>query len=1036
MTDRRRGTQNVRTILLLMAVATAVYVAALGVYALFELEDPVRALRTGAEALAQEYDTLQVRTAALSRAFDGVEHLSRQTRLTQAQRSLGDSLRNGLEETARQSVGVQANLTLSNIPADMRVAFAEAARSESELAGTLLEALGDVNHGDFEAARASVSRAEANREALVGQLNRAQRLGLMDMAQRQRVVETRADRIIRALTLWLVLGVVLAVLSALFMSRRLFQPLRQLEEGLARVARGDHAASLPARRPDELGRLHAHFNEMTAVLRTRPEVEALRASEVRFRSLIEHGMDLISILAPDGRILYSSPAVVRLLGYAADEMAGRNAFGFVHPEDQTVVGDAFDRALHEARPAIRQEYRIRHKDGSWRVFESVVTNLVDEPTVAGLVVNSRDITDRVEAQEALRKSREDFARIFQLAPVAITLTRLDDGLFVDVNDEFVKLSGYERDEIVGRTSTELQLWAKPQQRRDLMGRVAEEGLLRDYEMDIRAKDGRLLKVRGSFHGVASNDGALLLAAVTDVTERRQAEHRLRESESRFRAAFMTGSDAYMIVVREDGRILEVNDEFETVYGYRRDEAIGRSSLDLDLWASPASRGELLAKLAADGYVRNWEGSARRKDGETFPALFSVTELGPSEPAIVMEVVRDVSEQQRSSEALRKLEEQFRQAQRLEAVGRLAGGVAHDFNNVLTAISGFSDLLLEELPPGDSKREEVEEIARAAQRAATLTRQLLAFSRRQVLQPRVLDLNAVVQTLEKMLPRLLGEDIRVSLKLAPGLGAVRADPGQVEQVIVNLAVNSRDAMPEGGQLSIETANVELDATYANLHPDVVPGPYVALTVTDNGAGMDSETRAHVFEPFFTTKERGKGTGLGLSTVHGIVTQSGGSVAVYSEPGHGTAFNIYLPRVDAPVQGNDAGPGEKAAPGGNEVILLVEDDPGVRRVALQVLSQKGYRVLVAPDANVALAMARTRAGAIHLVLTDLVLPGIQGRQMADRIVAARPDTRVLFMSGYTDDAVVRHGVLEESFPYLQKPFTPRSLAEKVREVLDQD
>ncbi len=261
MTDRRRGTQNVRTILLLMAVATAVYVAALGVYALFELEDPVRALRTGAEALAQEYDTLQVRTAALSRAFDGVEHLSRQTRLTQAQRSLGDSLRNGLEETARQSVGVQANLTLSNIPADMRVAFAEAARFESELAGTLLEALGDVNHGDFEAARASVSRAEADREALVGQLNRAQRLGLVDMADRQRVVETRADRLIRALTLWLVLGVVLAFLAAVLMSRRLFRPLRQFEEGLARVAQGDLEAALTVQRPDEMGRLHAHFNE-------------------------------------------------------------------------------------------------------------------------------------------------------------------------------------------------------------------------------------------------------------------------------------------------------------------------------------------------------------------------------------------------------------------------------------------------------------------------------------------------------------------------------------------------------------------------------------------------------------------------------------------------------------------------------------------------------------------------------------------------------------------------------------------------------
>jgi signal transduction histidine kinase/CheY-like chemotaxis protein len=418
---------------------------------------------------------------------------------------------------------------------------------------------------------------------------------------------------------------------------------------------------------------------------------------------------------------------------------------------------------------------------------------------------------------------------------------------------------------------------------------------------------------------------------------------------------------------------------------------------------------------------------RHKDG-SWRTLESVVSNLLDNPAVTGIVInsRDVTER-------RTLESQFRQAQRLEAVGRLAGGVAHDFNNVLTAIAGYSDLLLEDLDARDPKRQDVEEIRAAAQRAATLTRQLLAFSRKQVLQSRVLDLNAVVQALEKMLQRLIGEDVELVFSPGADLRPVRADPGQIEQVILNLAVNARDAMPRGGKLTIETANVELDATYVRDHHGAVPGRYVLLAVSDTGVGMEPETRSHIFEPFFTTKEPGKGTGLGLATVYGIVKQSGGYVWVYSEPGRGATFKIYLPWVDeqVPTQHQVAA---VSLVGGSETVLLAEDDPSVRDVVGEVLTQKGYRVLRAPDGQTALDLARGHLGEIQLLVTDMVMPGMAGRELAEAVAARRPGIRVLYMSGYTDDAVVRHGVLEQGMPYIQKPFSAAGLAAKVREILD--
>jgi nitrogen-specific signal transduction histidine kinase/ActR/RegA family two-component response regulator len=393
------------------------------------------------------------------------------------------------------------------------------------------------------------------------------------------------------------------------------------------------------------------------------------------------------------------------------------------------------------------------------------------------------------------------------------------------------------------------------------------------------------------------------------------------------------------------------------------------------------------------------------------------------------VTRDITER-------RRLEEQLRQVEEMEAIGRLSGGVAHDFNNVLTAITGCSDFLLSELDPDDPKRGEVEEIKQAADRAAALTQQLLAFSRRQLLQLQVLDLNSVVASTEKMLRRLIGEDVELAAILSPSIGRVKADPRRVEQVIMNLAVNARDAMPEGGKLTLETADVSLGADYARQHVDVLPGRYVMLAVSDTGVGMDEEIRAHLFEPFFTTKEDGKGTGLGLATVYGIVKQSSGHISVYSEPGQGTTFKIYLPRTDEAAEPIPRATVPAEIASGSETILLVEDDDLVRKVARRVLARNGYSVLEARDGEEVNRICQRHEGPVHLLLTDVVLPGgMSGREVAVQLVECHPEAKVLYMSGYTDDAIVRHGVLEPGIAFLPKPFTPAVLSDKVRRVLDE-
>jgi PAS domain S-box-containing protein len=505
--------------------------------------------------------------------------------------------------------------------------------------------------------------------------------------------------------------------------------------------------------------------------------------------------------------------------------------------------------------------------------------------------------------------------------------------------------------------------------------------------------------------------------------RMRAEAALKRNEEGFHLLFDSNPHPMWVFDRESLRFLEVNAAAIEHYGYSRDEFLAMRITDIH----PPEEGHLVEEAVGvpkNGVRRFASWLHRVKDGRIIHVDIAAHDLEFRGRPGRLVVAHDITGQ-------KELEAQFLQSQKMEAIGRLAGGIAHDFNNLLGVIVGFGERVLRRLPAAE--RREIGEVLKAADHAAALTRQLLAFSRRQVLQPRVIDLNTVVGELGGMLRRIIGEDIDLIVVPKESLGRVRADPGQIQQVIMNLAVNARDAMPKGGQLTIETANADLDDSYVSAHGEVMPGHYVMLAVTDTGVGMDADTQARIFEPFFTTKEAGKGTGLGLATVFGIVKQSGGSIWVYSERSRGTTFKVYLPRVDEIAQ-QDARPMEQPAAGGSERILLVEDAHSLRELARVALEEHGYTVIEAASGTAALAALERESEPVDLILTDLVMGGMSGRELADKITAQRPGMRVLYMSGYTDDALGHHGVLDSGVAFVEKPFTIDGLLGKVREVLD--
>jgi two-component system, cell cycle sensor histidine kinase and response regulator CckA len=508
---------------------------------------------------------------------------------------------------------------------------------------------------------------------------------------------------------------------------------------------------------------------------------------------------------------------------------------------------------------------------------------------------------------------------------------------------------------------------------------------------------------------------------------KEEQRKSKQSEELYRDLVENALD---IIYTHDlqGNYISVNKAAERIAGYTEEEALGMNLADVVAPEYLETARQMIGAKLAGNDITAYELEIIAKDGRRVAVEVNTRIIySNGVPVRVQGIARDVTER-------KQLEAQLRHSQKLEAVGMLAGGVAHDFNNLLTAIGGYSELALKRLQAGDPLRQNIEEIKKAADRATALTRQLLAFSRKQVLQPKVLDLNEVVLELEKMLQRLIGGDVELRTVLDQDLGSIKADPGQIEQIIVNLVINSRDAMPRGGRLTIETRNVYLDEDYAASHVSVKPGRFVMIAVSDTGFGMDAQTQARIFEPFFTTKETGRGTGLGLSMVYGIVKQSGGNIWVYSESGQGTTFKVYLPRIDEVAVEFTQGIEEETDLHGSETILLVEDEEMVMDITRSVLELYGYRVLTATNGNEALVVIENHKEPIDLLLTDVIMPGMSGRELADRFAESRPETKVIFMSGYTDSAIEHQGVLETGANFIQKPFATDGMARRVREVLD--
>jgi PAS domain S-box-containing protein len=645
-----------------------------------------------------------------------------------------------------------------------------------------------------------------------------------------------------------------------------------------------------------------------------------------------------------------------------------------------------------------------------------------------------ELGERQRTEQALRHSEELQRSLFTGVPIGLYRTN-PAGDILDVNPALSEMLGYAGPNDLYDIKAQ-DGYVDPEDRVRFRAALERDGVVRRFEMPIRRRDGTVIWIEDSARIVRNADGTIQFyeGSWQDITDRKQAEAALRESEERFRfLAEATGDALYRL--RFDSKQYDyMSPAIEKLTGYTVDEinARGFDSI-IDQVVSPG--GQVMApdaterqRVAGDVGTYDADYLIRTKHGEPRWLADHAQSWRDSSGNLIGSagVLSDIGERKR-------LEEQLRQAQKMEAVGQLAGGVAHDFNNLLTIIAGYGEILRGQPSLNPLQRDAVNQIISAADSAASLTRQLLAFSRRQVVAPKEIDLNAVVEQLAKMLRRVIGEDVAFTMTLAPHLGRVRADPGQIEQVLMNLATNARDAMPNGGTLTIETANVSFDETNLRDHPGARPGSYVLLAVTDSGIGMDQATQAHIFEPFFTTKEVGKGTGLGLAAVYGIVKQSEGSIDVRSEPGCGTTFTMYLPRFANPLPSVTQAP-RVERPTGSETILVVEDEQQLRTLARLVLETSGYTVLGAEDGQRALSIAAEYPGQIDLLLTDVVMPGLSGRQIAERLSARQPGLKVLYTSGYTDDVVVRQGIVYSGVEFLQKPFTPTALVQRVRQVLD--
>jgi PAS domain S-box-containing protein len=886
--------------------------------------------------------------------------------------------------------------------------------------------------------------------------------------------------------------------------------------------------------------------------------ESLREKDERLQTIFDNAEEIIHMIAWDGTFLYISPSWERFTGFPVSESVGKSFTLYVHPDDQAACLELVKYVHDTGQPQKILELRVRHASGKWIWFMNSGVAIKDAQGKPLYFMGvAMDITERKSAEAALLASEEKFSLAFHNSPTILAITSLSDGRFIDVNEIFLSLHGFERDEIIGHSSYELNLLVDPALLDAIPQEARASGMMKDREMQFRKKDGGVfwglfsavpltiagepclisrviditerkkaeeelqklasivkhsselvnlatldgkmvflneagyqmlgidpdrmsqinilevipehlhkmvqtellptLRTTGTWEGELQyrnlktgrlvdvytitfaikdpiSNAPLYLANVSrDITERKHAEDALRESEELYTRLVDTIPD---LIVRTDldGKIRFVNDYALQVSGYTREEIEGR---DMLLFISPEDRDRMIqnALLRREQKLGPREYQLLIKDGKKIPFEVNGDVLRSEEgiPFGFVYICRDITQRKEDEEEKTHLQAQLVQAQKMESVGRLAGGVAHDFNNMLSVILGNTEMAIKRLDPSDPLQKLLQDILNAGRRSADLTRQLLAFARKQVAVPRILDLNDTVSGMLKMLRRLIGEDIDLSWKPGYDLWKLMIDPSQIDQILANLTVNARDAIEQSGKIVIETTNTICDDAYCSVHPECIPGEYVMLSVSDDGFGMDKETALNIFEPFFTTKKEGQGTGLGLATVYGIVRQNNGFINVYSEPGRGTTFRIYLPRHKAEILEPADDKEEMKIQGGTETVLIVEDDEAVLDLSRRMLEGLGYQVLAVRRTDEAIRLAEEYEGTIDLLFTDVVMPDMNGKELSERVCSIRPGFKCLFTSGYTADVIARQGILEEGVHFIPKPFSLKDLAAKVREAL---
>ena len=752
--------------------------------------------------------------------------------------------------------------------------------------------------------------------------------------------------------------------------------------------------------------------------------QTLRQKEL-YRTLVEEADDVIGVKDARGRYTLVNSEMVRRLGIPKENLIGKTA-SEVYPGETGSLIEQNDELVFKSGEPVETEDVVETTRGTMVVLTRKTPIKDDEGKPSRLLFVGRDITQRKRAEQGLRDSEERYRTLVEIAGDPITL-KDREGRYVMVNSEFKRLLGVQAgEEIYGKTPSDLFPEAVGARLRKADLEALTAGATVETEAEVMTRTGprtflgRRVTVRDEDGGVTG-----LLGISRDITERKKAE----EENRRLASAVATANEA-VIIAEMEGRVSFVNRAAELMCGYTNSEMLGISVFDLQAESSEhPTAGDIIEATVTDG---SWTGEVlfQKKTGEEFPVRLSTALMTDQEgrPTGMVGISADITERL-------ELENLFLQAQKMEAVGQLAGGLAHDFSNLLTAIMSFTDLAIAKLPGTNDSGSYLSEVKKATWRAADITRQLMAFSHRQVASPRVVSLNDIVLDMNRMLRRLVSEDIELILVPAQDLRAVRTDPGQIEQALANLAINARDAMPKGGCLTIETENVTLDEEYASSHPDVTPGEYVMLTVADIGTGMTAEVKAHAFDPLFTTKEMGEGTGLGLSTCYGIVAQNGGHITIDSSPGWGTTVRIYLPSVEGPAAVLRPGDELGCSATGDETVLLAEDDPLVRRVTAETLRGRGYAVLEASNGIDALNMAGEYADKeIDLLLTDIVMPLMGAAEMVGRFNELHPEARVLYTSGYTQASDALGLASGPGADFLHKPFTTAALSEKVRELLD--